>query len=88
MAALDLLGRRWVLRVLWELRQEAHTFRALQERCDAISPTVLNRRLTELRTAGLVAHGAGEGYALTPAGRNLLAALAPLASWAERWRPR
>ena len=88
MAVLDLLGQRWVMRVLWELREDALTFRALQERCDAVSPTVLNRRLTELRAAGLVEHGAGEGYALTRDGRSLLAALAPLASWAERWRPR
>ena len=88
MAALDLLGQRWVLRILWELREDAQTFRALQARCDAISPTVLNRRLGELRAAGLVEHGAGEGYALTAEGRDLLDALGPLASWAERWRPR
>ena len=41
MAALDLAGRRWLLRILWELREEALTFRVLQERCGAISPTVL-----------------------------------------------
>ncbi len=88
MAVLDLLGRRWVLRVLWELRDGAQTFRALQERCDAISPTVLNRRLGELRAAGLVEHGAGKGYALTSEGQSLLSALAPLSAWADRWRPR
>ncbi|HTO53257.1 MAG TPA: transcriptional regulator, partial [Myxococcota bacterium] len=27
MAALDLLGRRWALRVLWELRNGPHSFR-------------------------------------------------------------
>jgi hypothetical protein len=40
MALLDLLGRRWALRVLWELRDgEALTFRELQARCGGVSST-------------------------------------------------
>jgi len=85
MAALDLLGRRWALRVLWELRDGAQSFRALRSRCDEVSPTVLNQRLAELREAGLVAHEPGSGYALTPLGASLHAALAPLGDWAARW---
>ena len=84
MAALDLLGRRWALRVLWELRDEAHSFRALRERCDDLSPSVLNSRLAELRDAGLVAPG-DDGYRLTPLGRSLGRALERLEGWAERW---
>ena len=34
MAALDLLGRRWALRVLWELRGGPLSFRELRARCD------------------------------------------------------
>ena len=68
MAALDLLGRRWALRVVWELRDGALTFRELRTRCDDVSPTVLNQRLAELREAGIVAHGEGEGYAFTAVG--------------------
>jgi DNA-binding HxlR family transcriptional regulator len=83
MAALDLLGRRWLLRIVWELRQEALTFRALAERCGGISPTVLNTRLAELREAGLIE--AGAGYALTARGKALIAALMPLVHWAEDW---
>ena len=67
MAALDLLGRRWVLRVLWELRAGPLTFRALQAACGDLSPTTLNARLKDLRTAGVVAAD-DEGYALTSAG--------------------
>jgi DNA-binding HxlR family transcriptional regulator len=85
MAALDLLGRRWMLRALWELRDSAATFRELRARCDDVSPTVLNQRLAELREAGIVAHEEGSGYALTPEGRALLEALAPLHHWASRW---
>jgi DNA-binding HxlR family transcriptional regulator len=88
MAALDLLGRRWALRVLWELRQGAQSFRALRARCDDVSPTVLNQRLAELRDSRLVAHAAGSGYALTAEGESLLTALAPLHDWAARWAAR
>jgi DNA-binding HxlR family transcriptional regulator len=85
MAALDLLGRRWALRVLWELREGAQGFRALRERCGGISPSVLNARLAELREAGLLELRGGEGYRLTASGDALLAALAPLHGWAEAW---
>jgi DNA-binding HxlR family transcriptional regulator len=84
MAALDLLGRRWCLRVLWELRTRPHTFRSLRDACEEISPGVLNTRLRELREAGLVDRGA-EGYELTADGRRLGEALAPLDAWARRW---
>jgi DNA-binding HxlR family transcriptional regulator len=85
MAALDLLGRRWALRVLWELRDGgAVSFRDLRERCDSMSTSVLNQRLHELRDAGLVEAGEG-GYRLTRRGRQLHDALKPLDGWAKRW---
>jgi DNA-binding HxlR family transcriptional regulator len=84
MALLDLLGRRWTLRILWELRRGALTFAALQSQCDAMSPSVLNQRIIELRAARIITH-AGGGYHLTPEGRSLLASIAPLDDWAKRW---
>lgn len=84
MALLELLGRRWTLRILWELREAPLTFRALQSACGDISPTVVNTRVKELTTARLVA-ATGEGYALTIEGRELFALLAPLNEWAKRW---
>jgi len=85
MAALDLLGRRWALRVLWELRDGPLGFRALQGACDGMSSSVLRDRLRDLTAAGLVEQ-AGEGsYALTPLGSDLGTALAPLSRWAQRW---
>ena len=84
MALLDLLGRRWALRILWELREAPATFRELQARCDGLSPSVLNQRLAELRESRIVESGEG-GYQLTDAGRRLLAALAPLNDWAKAW---
>jgi DNA-binding HxlR family transcriptional regulator len=85
MALLDLLGRRWALRVLWELRGEPAMFRELQERCGGLSPTVLNTRLQELREAGVIELSEEEGYRLTAPGTELVHALAPLNDWAKAW---
>ena len=86
MVLLDLLGRRWSLRILWELRGEPLTSRALRSACDEASPTVLQARLTELREAGFVELGAGGGYGLTPLGRDLCETFMPLHRFAERWK--
>jgi DNA-binding HxlR family transcriptional regulator len=83
MVVLDLLGRRGALRILWELRGDPLTFRALQDACET-NPGLLNTRLAELREAGIVDHADG-GYRLTTHGRSLYAALQPLAEWAKRW---
>lgn len=88
MALLDLLGRRWLLRILWELRDTPLTFRELRERCDAMSPTVLNQRLRELRDAEIVVLEEPSGYALSRSGRKLLEALMPLQHWSEQWQRR
>ncbi len=85
MALFDLLGRRWTLRVIWELRESGLNFRELQARCESMSSSVLNQRLRELRGAGIVAPTQGEGYELTGEGKALLDALAPLHGWADRW---
>lgn len=89
MALLDLLGRRWALRVLWELREDGlQSFRELQTRCGNISSSVLNQRLRELREADIVASDATGGYRLTDEGQRLLQALAPVDAWAKRWARR
>ncbi len=87
MALLDLLGRRWALRAMWELRDGPCPFRELQERCDGMSSSVLNQRLAELREAGIVELVQG-GYQLTAEGRELLEAFEPLNGWAARWAAR
>ncbi len=84
MALFDLLGRSWALGVLWQLSEGGLTFRALQDRCEMVSPTVLNRRLKELSASGLVARGE-DGYALTEAGQELYALLRPFGPWAQSW---
>lgn len=85
MAALDLMGQRWVLRIVWELRSGPLTFRALQDACEGPSPTVLNSRLKTLRGANLILHDRATGYQLTAQGEALLKALGPLLTWSDGW---
>jgi DNA-binding HxlR family transcriptional regulator len=84
MAVFDLLGRRWALRILWELREEPLGARTLLARCGGISPSVMYERLSELTEAALIARS-GRDYTLTPLGRSLSAALEPLDSWSTKW---
>lgn len=85
MAAMDLFGRRWALRVMWELRAGPLGARALLARCDGISSSVLYERLRELGDASLVVQGERDEYQLTSLGRELGDALQPLDAWARRW---
>ena len=88
MALLDLLGRRHALRVIWELRDGPLSFRELQAACGGISSSVLNERLGEQRTAGIVAMRDIGGFELTAEGRRLHEAYRPLEAWAARWAKR
>jgi DNA-binding HxlR family transcriptional regulator len=88
MAALDLLGRRWTLRLLWELRDGPHGPRALLASCEGLSSSVLYRRLRDLEQAGLVTREPEGSYRLTELGAELREAIAPLGSWSERWAKR
>jgi len=84
MALLDLLGRRWTLRIVWELREQPRRFRELQDLIGA-SPTVINTRLAELRAAKLVQLDHEAGYRLTALGEELLRLFLPLHVWSEKW---
>jgi DNA-binding HxlR family transcriptional regulator len=85
MALLDLLGRRWAMGVLWTLCEGGPaTFRVLQERCETISPSVLNHRIQELQTARLI-EKAEQGYSATRLGRQIYDQLVPLGAIAKTW---
>lgn len=84
MVLLDLLGRRWTLRIVWELREEPKRFRELQDLIGA-SPTIINTRLAELREAKLVQLDEDAGYRLTTLGEEMLRLLLPLHVWSQKW---
>ena len=79
--ALDMSGRRWALRMVWELRVGPLNFRALQAACGDISPSVLQRRLHELRELGVIEKIPRLGYRLSTSGEKLFQVLAQLDKW-------
>jgi DNA-binding HxlR family transcriptional regulator len=88
MAALDLLGRRWSLRIVWELLARSAGFRDLQSRCGDISASVLSTRLQELGQAAIVETDAHGKWRLTRLGAELIEALSGLQSWSAKWAKR
>jgi DNA-binding HxlR family transcriptional regulator len=82
-AALDLLGRRWALRLVWELRRSTLSFSELRQRT-GISPSVLSARLRELVEAGVLEQDRVRRYRLSGRGRELARLLYELNRWAEQ----
>jgi len=80
---LDLLGRRWALRLVWDLRRSTLSFSELRERT-GISPSVLSARLGELVEADVLERDAGRRYRLSGRGRELARILYELNRWAEQ----
>ena len=87
--ALDLLGRRWTLRLVDALLAGPARFVDLRRRVVGISGNVLAQRLHELRTLGLVEAVelpppvAVAAYRLTPAGAALGPAIEAIGTWAR-----
>ena len=89
MALLDLLGRRWALRILWELREESpQSFNALQRACEKLSPSVLSQRLAELKESGLVEQDRAGRYRPSKLAADLEVPLLALDGFAKRWARR
>jgi DNA-binding HxlR family transcriptional regulator len=86
MALFDLIGRRWTLRVIWELEQAGRplTFRELRTACGEVSSSLLTRRLHELTETHIVDR-APTGYRLTATGAALVISLTPLMNWSQAW---
>lgn len=84
MAIFDLLGRHWAMGIIWNLNHSTFTFRAIQDKCGTISPTILNTRLKELKEADIVVRTLN-GYTLTARGKTLRKTLQPIGSWSLLW---
>ncbi len=82
-SVLDLLGRRWALRLVWELRRSTLSFSELRQRL-AISPSVLSARLGDLADAGVLERDPVRRYRLSGRGRELARILYELNRWAEQ----
>jgi DNA-binding HxlR family transcriptional regulator len=80
---LELLGRRWALRLVWELRRSTLGFTELRRRT-GISPSVLSARLGDLTGAGVFEQDTGRRYRLSGRGRELARVLYELNRWAQQ----
>jgi len=88
--AADLLGRRWVLAILWASAEGgAVRFNEFKQTLAGIPPRTLAQRLAELESAGVVERRVLPNtrpprveYRLTPAGERLRAVVSALNSWA------
>ncbi len=85
MQLIDLLGTKWIMRILWEMNVGPCTFRELQDRCGGISPTMINNRMKDLIESNLVDKDSPGGYQLTDSGKELVILFSPLNQWAEHW---
>lgn len=83
--AMELLGQRWILRVIWELEPGALGFLELRRRMDNCSSSMLSERLRQLLAADLVTKNDDGDWELTVQGADLGTALSPVWEWAERW---
>lgn len=83
MAAMELLGQRWILRVIWELEPGSLGFLELRRRMGNCSSSMLSERLQQLTAAGLVAKNEAGAWKLTVGGAALGGALTDVWEWAE-----
>jgi DNA-binding HxlR family transcriptional regulator len=88
-AALDVIGGKWKVLILWALRAEAQRFGELRRLVEGISEKMLIQHLKEMQADGIVTRRDFKEvpprveYALTPFGNSLYAALAPLCEWGK-----
>lgn len=83
--ALSLLSRRWVLRILWELKTEPSGFREMQARCENLSPNTLSTRLSEMKDACLIEQSSDGRWQLSVIGKKLQPALMQVNDWSHEW---
>ena len=88
-AALAVIGGKWKILILWELRSGALRFGELKREIGTISEKMLIQHLKELECDQVVVrHDFKEvpprvEYALTDFGASLLEALTPLCEWGQ-----
>lgn len=87
---IDLIGKKWTMCIVVTIgNRPGVRFNQLQGLLDGISPRTLSDTLKSLESEGLVSREAFAEipprveYRLTPEGRRLLEAVAPLMAWAS-----
>ena len=93
-AALNVLGQKWVLRIVRVLGDRTQRFCELQDALGGANSATLSQRLKLLEDEGLIERHAISSvppwveYSLTPKGTDLRGAINGIDRWAERWAAR
>ncbi|MEW2246126.1 MULTISPECIES: winged helix-turn-helix transcriptional regulator [unclassified Streptomyces] len=88
-AAMDVIGGKWKVLILWALGQRAHRFGELRRAVPGVTEKVLASHLRELEADGIVHREEFDEvppcveYSLTARGEALNAALVPLGAWGK-----
>ncbi|MER7573750.1 helix-turn-helix domain-containing protein [Streptomyces sp. NPDC126514] len=86
-AAMDVIGGKWKVLILWELSVRPHRFGELRRGLPGVTEKVLAAQLRELEADGIVHREEycevppRVEYSLTPKGVSLNTALEPLGAW-------
>lgn len=89
-AALQVIGGKWKVLILWALREKPHRFGELRRQIQGISEKILIQHLKEMEADGIVTRKDYKevpprvDYALTSFGASLLEALAPISAWGQK----
>jgi len=93
-AALNVLGQKWVMRIIRALGERTQRFCELQDALGGANSATLSQRLKLLEDEGLIERRAISDvppwveYSLTPKGGDLRTAINGIDRWAERWAAR
>jgi DNA-binding HxlR family transcriptional regulator len=88
-AALDVIGGKWKVLILWPLHPTPRRFGELKRLVPGISEKMLIQQLREMEADGIVARKVfyevppRVQYSLTPFGVSLKEVLAPLCEWGD-----
>lgn len=91
--ALEIVGDRWTMLILRDLREGPRKFHELQKSLQGISPNTLSTRLKMLEEHGIVSrcfyeeHPPRAEYLLTEKGNELRSVLRALRDWGEKHTP-
>ena len=90
-AALNILGQKWVLRIVRALGERTQRFCELQDSLGGANSATLSQRLKLLEDEGLIDRQALSEmppwveYSLTTKGAELRRSIAGIDRWADRW---
>lgn len=93
-AALNVLGQKWVLRIIRALGERTQRFCELQDALGGANSATLSQRLKLLEDEDLVARREVSAvppwveYSLTTKGTELRGAIVAIDRWADRWAAR